>query len=494
MSVLTALARIEATRSGRAQPIATVRHCHVARRPLVVIPLRMAGEAAAPLAVMVGSGPEDATVLIVPQPRDRQLRFHFTAELADIVLPYLSSFLADTETVTPKSGDAWERCLDSPQLWVPNQGGTTFLKLMGRSVRFRRADGPNPVPESVPLLGRWLTWFGDRAEHPGSSALLAMTSVLGGHWATGQSGMEDGNLAAQLGWIDPPAGSTGAQAAALAEDPIESPPAGPATDPGFDNEELAPLLTAYDTAIDDDLRVLAGERIRHALEQQLAPTWRLMWRAIDLLRAMPAGASVAARWDGDRSQFSRFHRNIPESHPQPRRDSPVPAVRRLLAREQAQQALDVQRAYDDPLVMAEYRLSGDAFRGLVVECDPTRLIVNASGKKLLRPEIRVHTTDPVAMAIGTELHAVESRGQKGRVLGIDGEIVTLELSGGMGNGHTAKPGSVPSPGHRLTFTGLSPSGFQRPHELPKPEDTPWTHGGPPPEWTPNPADAQEEWS
>lgn len=494
MSVLTALARIEATRSGRAQPIATVRHCHLARRPLVLIPLRMAGEAAAPLAIMVGTSPEDATVLIVPQPRDRQLRFHFTAELADVVLPYVGSFLDETETITPKSGDPWERCLDAPQLWVPNRGGTTFLKLMGRSVRFRRADGPNPVPEIVPLLGRWLTWFGDRAEHPGSSALLSMTTVLSAHWATGQSGMEDGNLAALLGWIDPPAGSTGAEAATLAEDPLEWPPAGPATDPGFDNEELAPLLTAYDTAVDEQLRLLAGARIRHALEQQLAPTWRLMWRAIDLLRALPAGASVPGRWDDDLRQFSRFHSRMPESFPQPRRDSPVPAVRRLLEREQAQQALDVQRAYDDPLIMAEYRLSGDAFRGLVVDSDPTRLIVSASGKKLLRPQIRVHTTDPVTVELGTELHCVEYRGQKGKVLAIEGEIVTLELSGGMGNGHIAKPGSVPDAGNPVNFTCLSPSGFQRPHELPKPEDTPWTHGGPPEPWEPNPKDAQEEWS
>jgi len=45
VSTLTALARAQAVAEGRAQPIATVRHLHVHPRPLVLIPLAMAGEA-----------------------------------------------------------------------------------------------------------------------------------------------------------------------------------------------------------------------------------------------------------------------------------------------------------------------------------------------------------------------------------------------------------------------------------------------------------------
>src|SRR5213075_1020530 len=110
--------------------------------------------------------------------------------------------------------------------------------------RFRRTEGEYAVPPAVPELGRWLTFLGERAEHPGSCLLLAATDVLGAHWATGQSAVEDQNLAALLGWIDPPAGLTGAAAAAAAEDPVAWPPAGPATDPTFDNEVLAPLIRA----------------------------------------------------------------------------------------------------------------------------------------------------------------------------------------------------------------------------------------------------------
>src|SRR5690606_1538312 len=127
----------------------------------------------------------------------------------------------------------------------PNRQAVAFTALLGRSTRFRRPDGPYPVHPSVPVLGRWLTFFADRAGYPGSCLLLAATEALALHWASGQSDLEDANLAALLGWIDPPPGVSGAQAAQEAEDPLIWPPAGPATDPGFDNEVLAPAIDAY---------------------------------------------------------------------------------------------------------------------------------------------------------------------------------------------------------------------------------------------------------
>ncbi|APE34040.1 hypothetical protein BOX37_08695 [Nocardia mangyaensis] len=487
MSVLSALAKAEAVRSGRAQPTAALRHLHLAERPLVTVPLRLAGEAAAPLAIMIGTARGDQNVLIVPQPRDRVLRLRFIEELADVVLPYLSSFLAETEELTSKAGETYTRCLDAPQLWTPNPAGVTFLKLLGRSVRFHRTDGDNPVPPSIPLLGRWLTWFGDRAEHPGSAVLPAVTAVLSAHWASGQSALEDGNLAALLGWIDPPPGLTGAEAAALAEDPLLSPPAGPATDPGFDNEELAPLIAAYNAAEDENARAVAAERLERSLRGQLEPTWGLMWRALDLLHALPPGASVESRWTDDRGAFSRFAADVAEGIPQARRDSAVPAVRRLLARERALEALQAQCAFDDPLRMLEHRVTGAAFRGTVVHSEPDRLDRSGSRPKL-RPHIHLRTTDPFVPVPGEELTCVERPKQTGVVVESDGAAIVLELSGGMGRKLVADPGSVPEPGDELGFARFKPAAFNGQLNLPAPEETPWTHGGPPPEWTPPPTD------
>ncbi|MBF6213047.1 hypothetical protein IU433_27030 [Nocardia puris] len=493
MSVLTALARLHAVRDGRAQRIAEVRHVHLSDHPLVLVPLKLAGEAAAPLAVMVGTDPAEPTLLTVPQPRDRVLRLRFLAELADVVLPHLAAYAENTEELISKSGETYERCLDAPQLWVPNAGGVGFLKLLGRSVRFHRTEGENAVPESIPLLGRWLTWLCDRAEHPGSSALLPMTSVLASHWATGQSSLEDANLAALLGWIAPPPGSTGPEAAARAEDPLSVPPAGPATDPGFDNEELAPLIAAYDEA-DDVTKAVAARRIERALRAQVEPTWQLLWQGLALLRELEPGARVARRWNEDVGSFSYFAQSIPEGVPQARRDSAVSAVRKLLDRERALEKYEAERAFDDPRVMLEHRLAGTAFVGTVVGVDPERVVRSEKNRAVLRPILQVRTGDPVVAAEDDEFCNVSNPSQSGRVLTVEGsapDVVSMELSGGMGTGKVARAGSIPELGDTVCFAGFKIGGGGPPAKLPAREETPWTHGGPPPEWTPE-SEPQEE--
>ncbi|MBX7268758.1 hypothetical protein KIF24_23895 [Micromonospora sp. Llam7] len=485
MSTLRALAAAQAVAAGTAQPVATVRHLHLSRRPLVLVPLAMAGEANAPVAAMVGAAPGEGRLLIVPQPRNRDQRFAFAAELAAIVLPYVDAHRTGTEAVAVDRGrDVRYRFLDAPQLLVPNAAAVTFLRLLGRSTRFRRVDGEYPVPPQVPLLGRWLTFFAERAEHSGSSALVAMTQALTLHWATGQSAVEDLHLPALLGWIAPPAGLSGADAAARAEDPAVCPPAGPATDPDFDNRLLAPAIEAYAVAGDDEAaRAEAYTWLAGLLRDQLTPTWELIWRGLGLLRALPAGARVAGRWTGDRDAFTAHAEHLDnDGAPQPARDGAVAAAARLHRLERAAATYAVQRAFDDPLVMAEHRLTGEAFVGEVALADPAR--VDDSGRRpVLRPRIQLVTTEPVLVPVGATLFSPARPGQKARVIFVtpaaDGKTeVVLELSGGMGRGLTASPGSVPEVGERHCYTTLSeayvPSGA-----FPPAEQTPWTHGGPP---------------
>ncbi|HEX5541331.1 MAG TPA: hypothetical protein VFX60_07170 [Micromonospora sp.] len=506
MSLLTALARAEAAAAGVAQPIATVRHLHLADRPLVFVPLALAGEANAPLAAMVGAEVDDPALLIVPQPRNRDQRFAFAAALGHIIASYVDSFRGVAEAVPVDRGrDVRYRYTDAPQLLVPNPAGVTFTRLLGRSTRFRRTDGEYPVGAAVPLLGRWLTFFAERAEHPGSSMLLAMTDALGRHWATGQSALEDAHLAALLAWIDPPTGLSGVQAAAEAEDPRRWPPAGPVTDPVFDNEVLAPAIAAYEgTATADgaapvvvegritgaaappggDAAARAYGELAEVLRSQLEPTWRLMWRGVALLRGLPAAASVERRWTADRDAYTDFLTYLDEGGgPQPRHDGAVAAAARLHRLERALASYEVQRAYDDPLVMADYRLTGEAFVGEVTLADPAR--VDESGRRpVLRPRIQVVTADPVLLPVGAVLRSPARPAQKARIVfvtpvdsGAKTEVV-LELSGGMGRSLTAPPGSVPEVGERVCFTTLADD-YLPPGAFPSPEETPWTHGGPP---------------
>ncbi|MEU3250040.1 hypothetical protein [Streptomyces sp. NPDC006997] len=525
MSLITTLARLEAVDTGRAQPAATVRHRHLSERPLVFVPLTTAGEAGAPLGALVGTDRDAPRLLAVPQPRDRDLRFAFLAELADVVLPYVDGFAdvveaAERTETDPETGKRVkvevELCADAPQLVVPSRAGLDFVRLLGRSMRFRRTaeqdpENPHPAPPRVPLLGRWLTHYGERARVPGSSLLLALTDVLSRHWATGQSTLEDQHLGALLAWIDPPPGGSGAEAALRAElgrdadGQLVCPPAGPATDPAFDNRLLAPAIERYDRArtafaaaedgleADDRLGAVtaAEQEVRALVARVTRPTWDAVWRGLDLLRELPEGARVEERWTRDRWSFTGHRdRVLAGEPPQPRRDDAVTAANKLATREREQARLEAQEALDDPLVMAGRRLSGEAFAGEVVDV----VMAYSEGKRPApRPLVTVRTDDRPQLAerlkayrsLGGRPQAAEFVGHTG-----DGALV-LRVLDKMGRGKEPEPGSVPEKGDRICFTLFEHEQRGGP-KLPDPEDTPWTHGGPPGEAASEPADPTTE--
>ncbi|MFE2582222.1 hypothetical protein [Streptomyces sp. NPDC059378] len=512
MSLIATLARLEAVATGRAQPAATVRHRHLSERPLVLVPLVTAGEAGAPLGALVGTDRDAPTLLVVPQPRDRDLRFAFLAELADVVLPYVDGYAdaveaAERNETDPETGKRVkvevELCADAPQLIVPSRAGLDFVRLLGRSMRFRRTaeqdpEAPHPAPPRVPLLGRWLTHFGERSRVPGSALLLALTEVLGRHWATGQSSLEDQHLGALLAWIDPPEGVPGAEAALRAElardadGQLLCPPAGPATDPAFDNRLLAPAIERYDRArtalataedgleADDRLGELtaAEQAVRALVADATRPTWDKVWDGLELLRTLPEGAHVEERWTRDRWSFTAHRdRVLAGEPPQPRRDDAVTAAGKLAAREREQARLEAQEALDDPLVMAGRRLAGEAFAGEVTDV----VMAYSEGKRPSpRPLVTVCTDDRPYLGDRVKVHrSLGGKPQTAEFVGYEGEgLLVLRILDRMGRGKEPEAGSVPEKGDLICFT-LFEHDQRGGAKLPDPEHTPWTHGGPP---------------
>ncbi|MFH8754677.1 hypothetical protein [Streptomyces atroolivaceus] len=522
MSLISTLARLEAVESGRAQPLATVRHRHLTDGPLVLVPLTTAGEAGAPLGALVGTDRAAPRLLAVAQPRDRDLRFAFLAELAEAVLPHIESYAdvvepAERSEVDPGTGKKVkvevELCADAAQLIVPSRAGIDFVRLLGRSMRFRRTaeddpDTPYPAPARVPLLGRWMTHYGERARVPGSSLLLAATDLLNRHWATGQSSLEDQHLGALLAWVDPPDGESGAAAALRAElerdrdGQLVCPPAGPATDPAFDNRLLAPAIERYDRAraalaaaedaLDADTRLgeLSGaeREIRSLLASVLLPTWDAVWRGIDLLRELPEGTRAEDRWTRDRWSFTAHRDRVRAGEPpQPRRDDAVTAAQKLASRETAQAQLDAQEALDDPLVLAGRRLAGEAFIGEVTEVE---MAYSESKRPSPRPLVTVRTDERPHLGERTKVYrSLDGRPQTAEFVGYttedaghagpEGTVhLVLRITDRMGRSKEPAPGSVPEPGDRIAWTLFEHDQRGGP-KLPDPEDTPWTHGGPP---------------
>ncbi|MER5415506.1 hypothetical protein [Streptomyces virginiae] len=509
MPLLSTLARLEAVRAGRAQPLATVRHRHLSERPMVFVPLTTAGEAGAPLGAMVGTDRHEPRLFVIPQPRDRDRRWAFLADLAVEVLAHIDAYAdvvepAERSETDPETGKRvkveTELCVDAPQLIVPSRAGVEYVRLLGRSMRFRRTaeedpENPYPAPSQVPLLGRWFTHLAERSRVPGSSMLLSATDLLSRHWATGQSNLEDQHLGALLGWIAPPEGRSGAEEAHRAElgrdgdGQLVCPPAGPATDPAFDNKLLAPAIARYDAARtdlaaglgDDDRHVRAAEReVRRLVESQLSGTWRRTWEAIDLLRALPPGERAEERWTRDRWSYTGHRDRVRAGEPpQPRRDDAVTAAQKLATRETEQVRLDAQEALDDPLVMAGRRFAGEAFAGEVTE---VVMEWTESKRPSPRPLVTVVTEDRPQLADeggGKVFRSLDGRPQSAQFVRFeeDGGLV-LRLLDKMGRGRDPEPGSVPEKGDRLCWTLFEHDARGGP-KLPEPEQTPWTHGGPP---------------
>ncbi|MEU7407561.1 hypothetical protein AB0B09_41455, partial [Streptomyces sp. NPDC044948] len=255
----------------------------------------------------------------------------------------------------------------------------------------------------------------------------------------------------------------------------------------------------------------AAEReIRTLVESRTRPTWDAVWRGLDLLRALPEGAHAEERWTRDRWSFtSHRDRILAGEPPQPRRDDAVTAANKLATREREQARLEAQEALDDPLVMAGRRLSGEAFAGEVVD---VVMAYSESRRPSPRPLVTVRTDD--RPHLGERVKVYRSLGGKPQAAeyvgpaptdepdgkrhdapgdgGDDGTLV-LRIVDKMGRGKEPEPGSVPEKGDLVCFT-LFEHEQRGGAKLPDPEQTPWTHGGPPGEGAavPEAADAQTE--
>jgi hypothetical protein len=498
MSVLSALAHVEAMDSMAAVCRTAFRHHRLSGRPLVLIPLTMAGEAGAPLAAMVGTAKRNMTLLVVPQPRNRDQRFAFAADLGRIVMDYINSYRQDRRGEGERS-----RYTDVPQILVPNRGGIRTLADLGRMCRFRSASGPYAVPGVVPEFGTWLTFLVDTAEMAGTSMLLPLTEMLTEHWATGQSMLEDQNLASLMAWIDPPDGVSVEQALAEAENPDVCPPAGPSTSPGFDKRDLEPAIQQFDTAhAHGDPHALASAQteLTDLIAEQIKPTWRLMWAAISILRPVPEAPQTAKRVERDCRLFTNYSDYRDDGGlPQRKRDTAIGAARRLSQLERALADFEAAMAFDDPFVLADQRSGGEAFAGTVEEADPGRMAITAKNRRVPRPRATVRTSDPLRLAAGTKVISPSMpAGHKAVIVSVlpDGEatLVTVEVTAGMGRARTPKPGTVPALGQRIAY--LPDPGWRPNPNFPDSDHIPWTHsaapGGPDESAVPENA-AAEEW-
>ncbi len=397
--------------------------------------------------------------MVVPEPRNRGLRFEALDEFAISFLAYLCEF---------EARDGNGMCVDAPQLVVPNAATADWLGgIVGRFTRNLPTDGEAPAPPSVPLAGKHLSFFADRM--PGSCLALTATDALITHWQTGQLPSEDLDLAALLGWIDPTAGTDGPEAARAGE---ASPPAGPNSDPNWDAATLSELVDEWHGSAGDIDQFAIRRELETEIREQLKPAWSNCWRALDKVASLPAAHHVTTRWQSDCRSWTNhcdriaegraYFRNIP---------TPVQDATQLRILEVRTNRLQGEMAWDDPLVMAAAVASGEALAGRVVAVDSVRRTQNAIGRMVRRPMISVEPAIDFDRPTGTTLFLSTHPGVKLEVLPPDSSgLIRAEVVQGANRAPTI--GRLPKTDEDVV---LSPYGQPDFYTQPSIEDVPWTH-------------------
>ena len=326
----------------------------------------------------------------------------------------------------------------------------------------------------MPVLGKWLTFLADSADHPGAALLADLTSLLAEHWATGQSPLEDASLAAQLAWIDPPPGMTGLQAALATEDPLRCPPAGPATDPGFDQAILEPLVRNYDRAaqagnqagVDRAAAEISGRPPRPAGTDMgcgLARDRAAARAARDRLRQAAAGppTRTPSRGSAAISPTAACRSPAATMPPPPRPASTGSSAHRPPTTPNAPWRTRSSWPSCAP--------AGEAFAGEVVSAEPSRTIITAAGRPVLRPRFTVRTGDPVRLEPGRVLICPARPRQRVQITDLTrtGDRRRRRPRSRPGNGHARagrRPARYPPSGSRSasrSTPGTLPSGSSR---------------------------------
>lgn len=470
MSLVDLILTAEAAESRAAVRKTAFRHVHIADRPLVVVAFNLSGEAAAPIGLMWGTSEraEEANVAVSGEPRNRESRFGAINAFCDDLTRYLSPYLR-LEMVPKRRGGGFRQVAKAaPQVVVPNRATRSYLGArLGRSLRYLGLGDTHEVPEPTQWGGAHLSWLAEHSNLPGQSVFVAATEALGAHYATGQSALEDANLASLLAWIE------GLPKDALAVlESIEDTAYGPVPNPEWE-ADLEPLVRAYGDALragDGLAEKRALEAVESAVRPKLADAYDATHRAIGLLRRIPPAPGVAERWATDKRSWAshaiRASKGIPRFA---RRHHPLRAARALQQWSAAAERLETQQAFDDPLVLARLDAEGRCVTGTVERLDTQNSEVKpGNSRRSSVPLVDLRLTGPTRLLTGERTRLVDDKRVAAVVRERDGDQIRLAV---MDAARAFCDASI-TPGDEIVLVGLDPWEGQDPWG---PDEVPWTH-------------------
>jgi len=455
MSTFEAMLRLKAYHEGRAQRRVTHQQVRLAPNPLILAPLKMAGEDVTIWAIGYGRRRDSMHFDFVADPRNRNREYDLFKRLGSVLADYYQECrIAET----------------APQVLVVSPAAVKLLDLLADRLRYG-SDGRYAKPAEVITFGEHLTHLAQRWAIPGNQTLLAATDLLTSHFATGQQAADDQHLGTDLVWVDGPTDLWAAIAAA------ETQPMGVLADPQTDNGNLADVVEAWNKARRDGSDEIVLDRLAAPIEAVLRtvvePIYSAIHRAVAAIEGLglPELPALTHRWADEVWAFRSFMNYLdrPE-HRFALRDQPLAAALGLLERETAAANCEAEATMSDGGVRAKATSAGRAFEAHIVSHQVQTVAgVGPSGRRTSR---QVHTLVLESNEPDARIRRGDTfywRAAPNFVVRVDAfritPVRTLEIDVTVTSGHS-RPG-VPTVGHVVELVASLPDRWRLPKKRQK---------------------------
>jgi len=282
MSDLKAVARLLADQAGEAVRFSSERPYPLSDHPLVLVPIKMAGDPAGLFAMGIGNGVDDVVSLVCPEPRNRDAQYDFLLACAEAINPFLATWDDDPFLM--------------PQVITPSSAANKLLLRLVDRITF-----PDDVPSALKALGRRMHLLDTCFERPDSAMLLDMPTALGHLFATGQDENADQHLGAQIEWLRPSDGNIHARVRTAEGRSVST-----STDPQLDNMHLVPRSMALRRARRQgdhaEVARLGGEITEH-LVPEIEHRYDLVREGLVRIRTFPGSERASAIHAADRRRY-----------------------------------------------------------------------------------------------------------------------------------------------------------------------------------------------
>jgi len=430
MSASDVMARLQAHLRGEPVPTgATLPFARVSdEERLIVAFVRMGGESL-PWGIAHGCPGDEPTLLTVPEPRNRDLVAAMCARFTralDRHLPHPS--VASEAEIAQLPVDR--------QLWVPGASHLEMLHLLAlRYTRARKGDADRVAV--LNRLGRAAGFLLREACRPGQTRVLDAAAVLRELWAVPAEDARQAHLGFSLAWHGP--GDSDVRRAAARE--AEARSVGVTMDPDVENEDLEPLVEAWNGAGDPSSRDRIAARIADILEPELRRRFERTEAAVRLVDADPRvanpelGAMQSVALEELRRQYWEVEVSLLGDEDafiaDPETDHyPPGAASRFFAHERSAEEWDGALVHGDGDLVARLLETGDAVEGTL------RRVVDENPGRGRTPvwTVVASAASPLRLRVGSRVCPVGQRKRVGRVRSVslvdDERHLEIEIQGG----------------------------------------------------------------